>query len=244
MTWNHKELQENIENLFGKKQQELLSPCLKTIDTKKFNATYHYEEVERLINEELKKIASDNAKLLEISYNEDSEEFKNAKLVLKKAGAHIIACLQSLHSLADVLAHAIYFALNMNNDPKTKIKARKVSFSSLLQRLDLVVGAGQIKIKFDYLRTDGEFSYLSDIVNCSKHRNLIRTNFWINLDQNKEYSAECLEFHRFEFNGDTHAQRRIVEFIKNEYSRIDALAIEIGIEINKFVKNKLMLNRP
>ncbi len=54
MTWNHKKLQENIENLFGKEQLELLSPCLKTVEEKGFYVNYHCNEVERLINKEIK----------------------------------------------------------------------------------------------------------------------------------------------------------------------------------------------
>ena len=57
MTCNRKELEDSIEILIGKEQKEqleLLLPCLDTIEDKTFYATYHYDEVERLINEELK----------------------------------------------------------------------------------------------------------------------------------------------------------------------------------------------
>lgn len=60
MIRNRKELENDIEILFGKEQLELLSPYLETVEEKEFNATYHHNEVERLINEELKKIATGN----------------------------------------------------------------------------------------------------------------------------------------------------------------------------------------
>ena len=109
MTWNHKELEENIETLFGKEQRELLSPCLETIEEKEFYATYHCDEVERLINEELKGLEPDNHKLLNV--REGTEEHKKVLLVIRKARAHIIACLQSLHSLADVVVDRVYSML-------------------------------------------------------------------------------------------------------------------------------------
>jgi hypothetical protein len=37
--------------------------------------------------------------------------------------------------------------------------------------------------------------------------------------------------------------RWVDKFIKEEYSRIDTLVIKTGIEINKFVKNKLILTK-
>jgi hypothetical protein len=243
MTWNRKKLEDDIEILFGKDQLKLLSPCLETIEEKEFYATYHLNEVERLINEELKKIALDNAKLTEISYDEDSKESKNAHLVIKKSGAHIIACLQSLHSLADVLAHVIYYALNMDNVAKTKMDTRRINAYSVLEKLDLVGNANLIKTNYDSLIKDDEFVYLSANVNRSKHRSIIKRKFWINMDPNKEYSANSLEFYKFEFNGKPHAQRRVVEFIKNEHSRIDTLVNEIGNEINKYVSNRLKLGK-
>jgi CRISPR/Cas system CSM-associated protein Csm5 (group 7 of RAMP superfamily) len=81
---------------------------------------------------------------------------------------------------------------------------------------------------------------LSAIVNCSKHRNLILSRFWINLDKNKEYSAKSLELCEFKFKENNYAQKRVIEFIKNEDSRIGSQVIEIGMEVNKFVKHKLI----
>ncbi len=238
MTWNHNELKNDIENLFGKEQLELLSPCLRTIEERKFYATYHCDEVERLINEELKRIAPDNHKLISL-IDDTGEEGEKALLVYKKARAHIIACLQSLHSLADVLAHVIYFALNMDKDTVTTIDSRRRYASTVSGKLNSISDANPLKIVFDSLIKDDEFVYLSAVVNRSKHRNLIDTWFRINLDLNKEYSAKIFEFYEFEFNGKNYNQRRVIEFIKNEYFRIDTLVNETGNEINKFVRNKL-----
>ncbi len=238
MIWNRKELENDIEILFGKEQLELLSPCLRTIEERKFYATYHCDEVERLINEELKRIAPDNHKLISL-IDDTGEDGEKVLLVYRKARAHIIACLQSLHSLADVLAHVIYFALNMDNDIVTRINSRRRYASTVSEKLNTISGANPLKIAFDSLIKDDEFVYLSAVVNCSKHRNLINTWFRINLDLNKEYNANIFEFYAFEFNGKNYNQRRVIEFIKNEYSRIDSFVNEIGIEINNFVRNKL-----
>ncbi|MGR3303258.1 MAG: hypothetical protein ACUZ8I_12245 [Candidatus Scalindua sp.] len=238
MTWNRKELENDIENLFGKEQLELLSPCLETIKEKKFNATYHLNEVERLINEELKRIAPDNHKLISL-IDDTGEEGEKVLLVYRNARAHIIACLQSLHSIADVLAHVIYFALNMDNDDVTRVDSTRRYASTVSGKLNSISGANTLKIVFDSLIKDDEFVYLSAVVNCSKHRTLIKTWFRINLDLNKEYNANIFEFYAFEFNGRNYNQRRVIEFIKNEYSRIDSFVNEISIEINNFVRNKL-----
>ncbi len=238
MIWNHKELEDNIETLYGKKQLELLSPCLTTMEEKKFNATYHHNEFERLINEELKRIAPDNHKLLNI-LNDTGQEWENALLVYRKARANITACLQSLHSLADVLAHVIYFALNLDNNDITKVDATRIDASTVSGKLNLISGANPLKMVFESLIKDDEFVYLSAVVNCSKHREVINTWFGINLDLSKEYSAKSFKFYAFEYKGKKYNEQVVIEFIKNEYSRIDSLLIDIGVEINNFVRNKL-----
>jgi hypothetical protein len=198
MAWNLKELREDVESLYGKTQRELLSPSIETIVDKKFAATYHYRESERLIKEELKGKESDAFEITKLLIGINKEEYENFNLARMKAGANIIACLQSLHSLADVIAHAIYFALNMNNDPETAMRARKVNASSVLGKLNRVVGTDQIKGGFDSLINHNEFRYLSDIVNQSKHRSFVGTSFKVNLDSNKERS-HGLEFNKFEY---------------------------------------------
>lgn len=240
MTWNLEELKNDVEILYDKEQLELLTPCLETIDEKDFYVHYHYNEVERLINNELKEIEPDNHELLKIALREDSEDYKNVIIVLKKAKAHIIACLQSLHSLADVFAHTIYYALKMSDDPSTRLEDRKITAYNVSQKLNSVTGADSLQDKYNSLRIDEGFIYLSDVVNCSKHRNIIKTNFWINLDQNKEYNAHDLEFYQFEFNQRQHARKRVIPFIKEEQLIINLLVVEIGIEVNRFVKNQLI----
>ncbi len=49
--------------------------------------------------------------------------------------------------------------------------------------------------------------------------------------------------YEFEFNGKPYVQKRVVEFLKNEYLRIDILVNVIGIEINKYVSNRLKLEK-
>ncbi len=66
----------------------------------------------------------------------------------------------------------------------------------------------------------------------------VGTSFKVNLNSNEERS-HGLEFNKFEYEGREYEKRWVDEFIKQEYSRIDTLVIGIGIEINKFVKNKL-----
>ncbi len=239
MIWYHNELKNDVETLFGNEQLELLSPCLKTIGDKGFYVFYHYNEVEKLIDKELKEIEPDNHELLQLRLREDSKSYKEVCIVLKKTEAHIIACLQSLHSLSDVMAHAIYYATKMGNNPLTRLNDWKITAYNVLDKFRLVPGTDSLKIKCDSLINNDEFKYLASIVNCSKHRNLITTRFWINLDQNKEYGMQNLEFTEFIFNERTHDQKRVAEFIKNEYSRIKPLVVEIGIEINNFVRNKL-----
>jgi hypothetical protein len=108
VTWNNKELEENIETLFGKEQRELLSPCLETIEGKEFYATYHCDEVERLINEELKGLEPDDHKLLNV--REGTEEHGKVLLVIRKA----LFYAETIVNTHATLTNFFFYALGVN----------------------------------------------------------------------------------------------------------------------------------
>ena len=43
--------------------------------------------------------------------DDEQNEYENSRVQL---GAHVVACVQSLHAIADTFAHAIYFSLAYN----------------------------------------------------------------------------------------------------------------------------------
>ncbi len=108
--WNIDETRQQIARLFGRHQLNLARDSLRSIDDRMTYAAIHYQDAVLLINtyvdENLK-----NASLIEVMHRDDESLSADFNLFIRKVGAHLIACIQSIHTLPDILAHAIYTRL-------------------------------------------------------------------------------------------------------------------------------------
>jgi len=234
MRWNVKRLKGDVEKIYGEKQRRLLSPSIDSLIDRKSFARYHFQESERLLKNFLinKTDRHDLVKLVVGTDQEELNEFSQCLLCVK---AHIVACLQSMHAMADILGHVVYYALGMNNDHKTRLNLRDVSIRSVLKKLTAYSEYKALTDKMSQLTSNDDFEYLSHIVNHSKHRSIIGASFTF-YDQVDAERSHGLEFLDFTFNGTFHSKRWVDTFLEKEYCRQDPLTIEIGNEINLLVQ--------
>ncbi|GGX09631.1 hypothetical protein [Undibacterium macrobrachii] len=130
--WNINETRQHIARLFGRDQLLVAKDSLRSIDDRMTYAAIHYQDAANLIdayvNEHLK-----NASLFEVLYLDDENFSTDFNFFIRKVGAHLIACIQSIHTLPDILAHAIYYSLAINLTQKP-IKERMITASSVGKR--------------------------------------------------------------------------------------------------------------
>ena len=119
MSWSLTELKNSIETLHGTEQVKLLSPCLESIFQNQDFARYHYSELNRLVQEHFDGL-EDKTNYLKLILTNDIEVINNEHDYGIAYKAHILAILKNLHSISDLLAHAIYFALGLNLKEKKK----------------------------------------------------------------------------------------------------------------------------
>jgi hypothetical protein len=236
MKWSIQELREDVELVNGEAQRNLLSPCLESIVDRKLYARYHFQEFERL----LKEFLADRSKisLLKLVFDNDEDERSNFYLCRKQAEANIMGCLQSMHTIADILSHVIYYSLNMNRYALLKMVARKVSILSVQKKLTGISEYETLRNLINQLIGHADYKYLCDIVNHSKHRSIVGTSFTVNFGDDVD-RLHGLEFLAFEYESRLHPERWVDEYLKNEYKRQDSLIIEIGNEINRVVRARV-----
>ncbi|MFN7520176.1 MAG: hypothetical protein ACK5Q0_06400, partial [Lysobacteraceae bacterium] len=150
------------------------------------------------------------------------------------ARAEIIACVQSMHAVADTLAHVIYFALAMDRNGATKLNERDVSARSLTKKLPL----GKIREMVETLKESDGFVYLESLVNHCKHRSLVPIPY--HYDLSGEPSArQGFWFAEFTHDGVSHVAREVDGYLKAEYERQSRLVIAIGNVLNDQVRSSL-----
>lgn len=224
-SWKLDELKELIALNYGKEYALLLEPSLNSIDKRQQYAGYHYYEYKSLLKElnseadlmyQLKKIFSMG---------------KEEQIILIKIEANIIACLQNMHAIHDLLGQVIKYAfeLKFKNESRIYLKAIKIELekNEKYEKLSKLLNE---------LMLHDDFVYLNAIVNYSKHRSIIKPDYSINLEE--EWSG--IIFKEFTYGKHPYERKKADDFMVAEYSRESQLIVSIGQMINILVsQNKI-----
>ena len=235
MKWSLKELRGDVERLHGEEQEKLLFPCLESVVNRKRYARYHFQEFNKLLSEYLAN-KTDELSLIQLVMGGDEDErgdFDDCRL---RAEANIMGCMQSMHSVADILGHVIYYSLNMNNCPSMKLKARYVSIYNVFNKLKGSAQYDDLYKKIAILINNANYQYLADVVNHSKHRSIVGTSFTVDTQDGAD-RLHGFRFLAFEYQGRIYPERWVDNFLEDEYKRQDSLVIGIGNEINQLVRS-------
>ena len=224
--WDLKQLRASVERLYGRSQRIAISPSLDSIDQRRGFASYHYHEALRVMREATSAHEGDMQMMLLIlgADEEASQEFRWASF---QAAAHITACVQSMHTVADMLAHTLYYAFGMNLNPETTLDAHRIGIGPVSQLLPV----GEVKDQLNALVKHDSFVYLSAITNHSKHRSMVKTTYSLDLT-GEAATSHGLKFSGFEYGGKPFAERWVRPTLESEYNRQEVLIVSIGQAIN------------
>ncbi|MCY1282062.1 hypothetical protein D9M70_308860 [compost metagenome] len=235
VTWSLKELKDDVTGLYGKERCDQLLDSLESIVDRSDFAKYHFHEFERLLSEFMAGKEDDTSIAMAL-FGADEEEEASFQKVRMQAVANVIACMQSMHAVADTLSHVIYFSLDMQSSNDSRLAQRSISIHSVRQRLTLVGDAHSLhKLIGEFVDHQG-FIYLNDVVNQSKHRSLIGTSYTLNMTGVGRLHG--LEFKAFKREGRTYGPRWVDDYLKEEFSRQSRLIIQIGQELNGVVRRR------
>lgn len=223
-TWNLAVLKDAVRQQYGPKQEESLIPTLNSVVQRGEFAKYHYLEAKRLLDA----ATADHAEpgemmMLLLGSDTASAAFQQARF---QAAAHITACVQSMHAIADTLAHAVYFALGMNLDPALCLKPRQISIWNIMNK----VSVGPIQKLLTELIDHEGFHYLTALNNHSKHRSIVDIPF--SLDLTATPGPSGLKFAAFKYEEDDFPDRWAMQTLDAEYGRQSMLIICIGQALN------------
>jgi hypothetical protein len=224
--WDFKPLRSDMERLHGRGQVELIQPCLNSIHDRRGFARYHFSEAKRLMDEKIgERQDQEVVGVMLGAFNNEEGDFEWARF---QAAAHITACVQSMHSVADILGQVIYLGLGMNLDQATAIKKeRGINIAAVGERLP----AGPIADQVQSLISDPGFVYLSALNNHSKHRSIVTVGFSVDFTGEDEL-PHGLKFKAFQYDGVPYPARWVRPTLVAEYQRQETLLHGIGNALN------------
>ncbi len=170
--WSIAETKLLVTNLHGGEHLSRIEPSLHAMSERQRYARFHFQEVGRLLSGFQEAYLKKDI-LLSLSHGQEEEPRAAFDEFMMKVGAHVVACVLSIHSMADVTAFAAYLALNYRSNGK--IRREKDVTAAVMQ--PVLAANPQHKVVADALArlmSNPEFIHISALSNHSKHRGLIK----------------------------------------------------------------------
>lgn len=219
-------LKSAVKKKHGWEIEKKLAPSLNSIEERKEFSRYHFITAINAIDKVLKD-KDDEMDLIDLMLNinhEESADFEECKFV---AWANIIACIQSIHSVSDILSHVIYYSLNLKNARyESEISLNNIfiwlkgsEFKNLLSLLEELVN-------------NSNYNYLSALVNYSKHCSVVGANFNVNL-RKQGHEMKELKFTAFNYKRVCYLSHLAPDFLTEEFGRQIRLINEILNQLNQ-----------
>jgi hypothetical protein len=233
--WNLEETRTHIARLYGQHQLELAKPCIQSVFDRQIYAQIHYKDARAKTDAYIRAELQETS-LLEVTFGDSDEAWGKFNIFVRELGAHVTACIQSMHALPDILAHAVYYSLGLNITP-VALKSRDVGAASVSK---LLGSDAELSILRDLLTEffkGGSFVHLSALANQAKHRSIVFPSL------SEDWTGERKEPHlvifpAFSYEGVYYPQISADNFLKAEYERCSGLVVNIGRSLNALLRNR------
>lgn len=234
--WDIEQTRQDVRRLFGDDQLELASPCLRSVVDRQTYARIHYQDARAKI-ESYTQTALQDASLFEVTFC-DSEAWVEFNIFIREVGAHLTACVQSIHAVPDILAHAIYYSLGLNRTLGS-LKTRDICTAKVLKILKRESQFGPITSLLESLVSTATFAHLTALANQAKHRSIVFPSLNEDLTGNREM-RHMVVFPEFVYEDIRYPQVFADNFIATEYERSSQCVINTGIELNAVLQQRLL----
>lgn len=230
--WDIKGFRELIKQRLPHKVSKQIEISLEAIIWKNNLCKYHIEEYRQIVQKsytnDTEQIVQTTGKILHMAAR--TEEGKDYFLALFIAEAHIIAFAQALHSIADIMAHVIYFSLGMESFRNDQISLHNVH--ELMKKKNT---APEIIERISNYRESEQFQYLHAFVNTTKHKSLVPLSFSVELFNEKH----GLRFGEFTYRTlEPYPSKWADELVEADYKRLLSWIQEMGeLMINFLINN-------
>lgn len=162
-----------------------------------------------------------------------------------KAGAHVVACIQAMHAIPDILASGVYLALGLNRTLGA-LPDRKVNVATVSNRLASEPGLENLGILLKEVCKEDAYEHLSVLSNLSKHRTVIRHSLSQDMTGKREklHEFQIPSFEKPTGGGVKHYPSiSLAELLSPEFVRVGGLVVQIGHGINAELERTLVLDR-
>lgn len=236
LIWNILATKEAVFKLYGKSQMLMVAQSLDSVVQRRDFAHFHYHEAMDRWKIHLDDLKNEHP--IEIVFRSDNEDVDDERAGrMHEVAAHVHACIHSLHTIPDIMAHAVYYGIGLNLP--TALRERDITAKKVARILMPDLALSKLSNIFQSIYTFGDFAYIDALNNHGKHRSIIRPATWFDLT-GKTSIPITLEFSEFNYSGAVYRRREIQEVINSEYDRIAKAIVDCGIELLAVLQERLV----
>jgi hypothetical protein len=225
---------ELVEHKYGRGQLVTLRPVLRAVSIRLVHARIHHRDYTRLLKTHFDEPLQGGVSMWELMVTSDDEAIGANNMFFITCEAHLYACVQALHALADNLAHVAYYTLGWNLENKPPL--HKVSMSTVLERLRQMMVRSihlvPIYEVFADLRSKSQYDVLSEITNHLKHHGGLNVSLALGPNDDEPYRVMMSSFLRNEVQ---HPQREISAYLEEAYATMNRAMVQIGCALNNWL---------
>ncbi|MDV7106246.1 hypothetical protein R3X26_17760 [Vibrio sp. TH_r3] len=231
MTWDIRILKNNVAKCYGNDQKNRLTKSLESIFENQDIARFHYAELMKMIegHSQGKNKPQDYFRLV---FCDDDEKLNVEYWFKVGCKAHIIALLRTLHCTADLLAHVLYYSLNLKE--RKSLSENQISWCKVKNILENDCKYRDLLTFANDLLECENILYLDALVNHTKHRHNITPKLNYSLVKTGLETYNFI-FDSFSYKGITYPSREAIPFLHEAYDHQGKNLIDFGNKINHLV---------
>jgi hypothetical protein len=228
-TWSIADTHARIASRFGAEQRDLALPSLYAMAQRQLFARYHFQELQRLLTE-FQRLHLTNEPLLVVVHGQDEKARSSFQTLMIETGAHALACVLSIHAIADVTSFAVFRALGY--DHRTcPLRERDVTARKLQALLRSTPGHNGIADLLAKLLDDADYIHVAALANHSKHQGLVKPILNEDLTGKRPQRHE-LRFAAFQHGTNRYPERELTSLLEPACSLASTTVVEVGNQIN------------
>lgn len=233
MNWDLNETKRLILSLHGEEQLHLAWPSLQSLAERQLYAKFHYQEAGKLFTDFTKKKLI-NSSMIEIIFGNNEESLDNFQQTIKFIGAHLTACIQSIHSVPDILSYAIYYSLALNKNEHALVE-EKIALHSVRNAVSKLKNAECLEALLRIWSEDKSLKHISGLANVSKHRSIVRPSLGERYKQGEEPTHEIL-LGSFTYRRKAYEQIEAHALLGPGFSACSNAVVATGRSLNEYLE--------
>jgi hypothetical protein len=232
MKWHIGKTLDLVEAKFGRPQREAANGPVQSTNQRLRYAQFHYREVVKELAAYRASSLSDRM-VIDVAFSQDEDERGDYYAFMERIGAHAVACVQSIHAIADLLAASVFASLNLNAKGKA-VDEHSVTFGLTLERVATDSQYLGVEAMLKALKANASFQRVEALSNKAKHSSIVRPV--LNEDLTGERSERLeIRFESFERKGVSYPQAVIEDVLAPAYDLASRTTVDVGNELTKIL---------